>query len=98
TGATLPLERVASGPAGYQEAFGARWAAARTDEVAVRENWIKASPCCLETHGPIEAAAELRESGAANGEVTVVVHPRARQAATFDDVDNGLGARACIPA
>ncbi len=96
-GAAVALERVTAGPAGYEEAFGARWAEPVAEEPAVNENWIKAYPCCLETHGPIEAAAALREHGAANGAVTVVVHPRARQAATFDDVESGLEAKFSIP-
>jgi len=96
-GATAPLDRIAFGPAGYEAAFEAPWADPAVDFEAVKENWIKAYPCCLATHGAIDAAAELRELGGADGPVVVVVHPRARQAAMHDDVANGLEAKFSIP-
>src|SRR5207237_887693 len=49
------------------------------------------------THGPIEAALSLRDSAAASGPLTVVVHPVARQAAALDDVADGLQAKFSIP-
>ena len=95
-GARAPLDRVAAGPAGYEHAFGAPWAEP-ADEPAVDQNWIKAYPCCLGTHGPIEAALAVRTSGRTPDRVTVVVHPRARQAAAHDDVADGLAAKFSIP-
>jgi 2-methylcitrate dehydratase PrpD len=60
----------------------------------VNENWIKAYPCCLQTHSSIEAAERL-DGG--NATLTVRVHPRARQAAPYDDVADGLQAKFSIP-
>src|SRR5205823_8591913 len=58
----------------------------------------KAWPCCLQTHGTIEAAAQVRErEGVPAGVITVVVHPVSRQAAARDDVANGLEAKFSIP-
>jgi 2-methylcitrate dehydratase PrpD len=91
-GARAPLDRV-SGPAGgYEAAFGAAWASPSGDP-AVRENWIKTYPCCLATHSAIEAAELLR----GRDDLTIVVHPRARQAAALDDVADGLEAKFSIP-
>jgi 2-methylcitrate dehydratase PrpD len=95
-GARAPLDAVARGPAGYEHAFGGRWATP-DGPPSVRENWIKAYPCCLGTHSPIEAALAVRESGRADGQLTVVVHPVARQAAAHDDVEDGLQAKFSIP-
>src|SRR5205814_1764809 len=44
--------------AGFAQAYGARWAL--EGRRAVEGNWIKAFPCCLQTHGAIEAAARVR--------------------------------------
>jgi 2-methylcitrate dehydratase PrpD len=95
-GATA-TEDLATGPGGFEQAFGGSWA--RPDgEVAVAANWIKAYPCCLQTHSPIEAAAAARTcSGAQAARATVAVHPRARQAAPYDDVADGLQAKFSIP-
>jgi len=89
---------VRSGPAGFEEAFGGRFAEAGEGEPAAPRNWIKAYPCCLQTHSPIEAAQTARATaGAEAAPVTVVVHPRARQAAPYDDVEDGLQAKFSIP-
>src|SRR5256884_2115244 len=53
-GARLDLERIAAGPAGFEQAFGAAFEGPGGDE-AIAQNWIKAYPCCLQTHGAIEA-------------------------------------------
>jgi 2-methylcitrate dehydratase PrpD len=66
-------------------------------EPAVRENWIKAYPCCLGTHSPIEAALAVRSLDHRPDAITVVVHPVARQAAAHDDVADGLQAKFSIP-
>jgi 2-methylcitrate dehydratase PrpD len=95
-GAQAPLDEIASGPAGFEQAFGGRWA--EPDGVpTIQENWIKAYPCCLGTHSPIEAALAIRDTPAARAPLTVVVHPVARQAALLDDVVDGLQAKFSIP-
>ncbi len=97
-GARAPLERVADGPAGLAEAFGGAYAEPDAAAApAVAENWIKAYPCCLQTHGAIEAADRARADGAAAGEVEAVVHPVSRQAAPYDDAETPLQAKFSIP-
>jgi 2-methylcitrate dehydratase PrpD len=84
------------GPGGWEEAFGGTWTlSAQTPAVA--ENWIKAYPCCLKTHAPIEAAEAARPDLPGDTEILVSVHPRARQAAPYDDVEDGLQAKFSIP-
>ncbi|HKG37149.1 MAG TPA: MmgE/PrpD family protein [Solirubrobacterales bacterium] len=94
-GARIDLDRAARGPGGYQEAFGARFAL-RGESPAVAENWIKAYPCCLQTHGAIEAAVAARESGV-NGHLRVVLHPLSLQAAPIAGPTDGLEAKFSIP-
>ena len=103
-GARVDPGRVADGPGGWTEAFGAEaivraGAEATREPLAVTDNWIKAWPCCLQAHGAIEAALEVRErhGGAPPGEIVVVVHPVSRRAAALDDVTNGLEAKFSIP-
>jgi 2-methylcitrate dehydratase PrpD len=85
---------VAAGVAsGFEQAFGGRFAEPGDTEPAAPRNWIKAYPCCLQAHSAIEVAA----AGRPGAELTVVVHPRARQAAAFDDVETGLEAKFSIP-
>jgi 2-methylcitrate dehydratase PrpD len=65
---------------------------------AIERNWIKAFPCCLQTHSSIEAAALIAAQEAdPNGQGVVTVHPRSRQAAPLDDVTTGLEAKFSIP-
>jgi 2-methylcitrate dehydratase PrpD len=83
--------------AGYESAYGGSWAEVQ-DEPAIRENWIKAHPCCLMTHAAIDAAAELRAAGRVpEGDIVVAVHPTARRAAPRDDPADGLEAKFSIP-
>jgi 2-methylcitrate dehydratase PrpD len=83
--------------AGFESAYGATWAAPR-DEPAIRENWIKAHPCCLMTHAAIDAAEQLRSAGRVPaGELVLAVHPTARRAAPHDDAADGLQAKFSIP-
>jgi 2-methylcitrate dehydratase PrpD len=87
---------------GFEEAFGACWPDGlldrHADESAVGENWIKAFPCCLQTHGAIEAAAAVRAEGAVpDGPVEAVVHPVSLQTAWRGDVSTGLEAKFSIP-
>jgi len=84
--------------AGFEQAYGARFTL-EGDGAAGEGNWIKAYPCCLQTHSSIEAAAQLREDGGGvpSGELTVAVHPVSRLTAFRDDVADGLQAKFSIP-
>ena len=84
---------------GYESAYGARWATSDSGQLAIEENWIKAFPCCLQTHASIEAAIRASAAGEASSfeSMKVVVHPRSRQAAPLDDVTTGLEAKFSIP-
>jgi 2-methylcitrate dehydratase PrpD len=93
-GADVPRDRVA---AAWAEAYGATWAQPRAGAEAVDENWIKAWPCCLQTHGAIECAARIRADGPPAGPLTVLAHPVSRQAASYDDVQTPLEAKFSIP-
>ena len=89
-------------PRGFEQAFGARWSGDVLQQAAagraVRENWIKAYPCCLQTHSAIEAAELAREAhGVPAGEIAVVVHPVSRLTASLDAVSTGLEAKFSIP-
>jgi 2-methylcitrate dehydratase PrpD len=106
-GVACDLERIGSGPAGFEAAFGATVAESR-DGPAIDENWIKAYPCCLQTHSAIEAALQAAEEGllaagldgdrgGAGGAVVVAVHPLSRQAAPIDAPADGLEAKFSIP-
>jgi 2-methylcitrate dehydratase PrpD len=98
-GARMPLAHVADGPAGLVEAFGGAYAEPEVGaEPAVARNWIKAYPCCLQTHGPIEAAARARADGTtADQPIEAVVHPVSRRAAPYDDAQTPLQAKFSIP-
>jgi 2-methylcitrate dehydratase PrpD len=95
-GARAPLGAVARG---WEEATGGRYAGPELGRRAVDENWIKAWPCCLQTHGTIEAAADLRaRQGRLPDALTVTVHPVSLQAATVGpDPADGLQAKFSIP-
>ncbi|MBK5268654.1 MAG: MmgE/PrpD family protein [Acidimicrobiia bacterium] len=84
---------------GYESAYGAPWAEPVPSDLAIEENWIKAFPCCLQTHSSIEAAIQASASGSVDpiDGGTVMVHPRSRQAAPLDDVTTGLEAKFSIP-
>jgi 2-methylcitrate dehydratase PrpD len=90
-GADLPRDRIA---AAWSDAYGGTWAAPG-DRLAVAENWIKAWPCCLQTHGAIECAATV--DVVPDGPLTVLAHPVSRQAAGYDDVETPLQAKFSIP-
>jgi 2-methylcitrate dehydratase PrpD len=88
-GASVPLERAA---AGFEQALGGRYGEPDGDP-AVHENWIKAYPCCLQTHSAIEAAA-----GAPAGDrLTIAVHPLSRRAAPYGVPADGLEAKFSLP-
>jgi 2-methylcitrate dehydratase PrpD len=80
---------------GFEQAFGAVWAAAPADSPAVRDNWIKAYPCCLQTHSAIEAAASV--GSVPEGELEVSVHPVSLRTAWRMEVATGLEAKFSIP-
>jgi 2-methylcitrate dehydratase PrpD len=96
--------RAIHGPLGFEGVVGASWPQAGITTHgptarAVERNWIKLYPSCLGTHSPIEAAERAHERGYRFDErqLTVVVHPTARQAAYLDVVDDGLAAKFSIP-
>jgi 2-methylcitrate dehydratase PrpD len=95
-GARVPLAAVARG---WEEATGGAYAEPDPDRRAIDENWIKAWPCCLQTHGAIEAAAALSEREAQPpAELTVTVHPVSLQAAAIGpEPADGLQAKFSIP-
>jgi 2-methylcitrate dehydratase PrpD len=89
-GASVPHERVA---AAWREAYGGEWAL--DGDGAIQQNWIKAWPCCLQTHGAIECAE--RVDGVPDGPLVVLAHPVSRQAAGYDGVETPLQAKFSIP-
>jgi 2-methylcitrate dehydratase PrpD len=91
-GATVPLDRVT---AAWREAYGGDWAEPGDGRLAIDRNWIKAWPCCLQTHGAIECAE--RVGAVPDGEIVVLAHPVSRQAAGYDDVETPLQAKFSIP-
>jgi 2-methylcitrate dehydratase PrpD len=92
-GAEVPLTAPARG---WADATGGRLAEPDPTRPAIDENWIKAWPCCLQTHGAIEAAAGIREG--APERLTVHVHPVSLQAAAQGaEPRDGLQAKFSIP-
>jgi 2-methylcitrate dehydratase PrpD len=92
-GARVPLEPAARG---YEAATGGTFAEPDPERPAVEENWIKAWPCCLQTHGAIEAAAGIGDG--APERLTVSVHPVSLQAAAHGpEPADGLQAKFSIP-
>jgi 2-methylcitrate dehydratase PrpD len=97
SGASVP-DTLPTAAAGFEDAYGGRWAEADPDEQpAARQNWIKAYPCCLQAHSAIEAAAQSRGQLPPPERATVTVHPVSRQAAAYDDVETALQAKFSIP-
>ena len=91
-GASVPLERVASG---FEDAYGARFASPG-GEPAIAENWIKAYPCCLQAHSAIEAAERARPVPG-DERLRVTVHPISVAAASYGEPSDGLQAKFSIP-
>ena len=89
-GASVPVDRIA---VAWREAYGGEWDTAPAG--AIDHNWIKAWPCCLQTHGAIECAE--RVDAAPDGPLTVLAHPVSRQAAGYDAVETPLQAKFSIP-
>jgi 2-methylcitrate dehydratase PrpD len=96
-GASVPIEEAARGAAGFEAVFGGSYA--EPGEAAVKENWIKAWPCCLQTHGAIEAADRARADGLEPGApVAIAVPPIALKAAAYGpEPADGLQAKFSIP-
>jgi 2-methylcitrate dehydratase PrpD len=91
-GARVPLSTAAGG---FGDATGGRLAEPDPAEPAVEHNWIKAWPCCLQTHGAIEAADRVREQRP--DQLAVTVHPLSLQAASYGpEVQDGLQAKFSI--
>jgi 2-methylcitrate dehydratase PrpD len=96
TGAHVPLEETAHGDAGFEATFGGHYSAPDPQRRAIDQNWIKAWPCCLQTHGAIEAALRVQTAG--TGPVEIVVHPVSLQAAAYGPQPaDGLQAKFSIP-
>jgi 2-methylcitrate dehydratase PrpD len=93
-GAKTPLDAAARG---FEQATGGTFAGPDpTEPLAIDQNWIKAWPCCLQTHGAIEAADAIRDR--APERLTVTVHPVSVQAAAYGpDPKDGLEAKFSIP-
>lgn len=95
-GATVSAAVVREGH-GFEEAYGGKWQTTPIDPPAVTENWIKAYPCCLQTHGPIETGIKAATQGAdGTGSGTVVIHPVSLQAAGIIVPSTGLEAKFSI--
>jgi 2-methylcitrate dehydratase PrpD len=99
--AALLAANGASAPAGvrvgFQAAYGATWAEPDRGRPSIRENWIKAYPCCLQTHSAIEAAELARTQGVEGGPIVVRVHPISLQAAPYPVPTTPLEAKFSIP-
>ena len=92
-GARVPLDVAAEG---FTSATGGEYAAPGGQAAAIADNWIKAWPCCLQTHGAIEAASVV-EGGFPAG-LVVTVHPVSLQAAARGPRPaDGLEAKFSIP-
>jgi 2-methylcitrate dehydratase PrpD len=95
-GATITAD-VLGHPAGFEAAFGSP-SGDHHGRAAIDDNWIKPWPCCLMSHSAVQAAAEARETLAGSADpIEVAVHPVARRAAAYDEVEDGLQAKFSIP-
>jgi 2-methylcitrate dehydratase PrpD len=90
-GARVPLDKAARG---FADATGGAYERPEASSPAITANWIKAWPCCLQTHGAIEAATRVGEPR----DLTVTVHPVSLQAAAYGPRPaDGLEAKFSIP-
>lgn len=96
-GATASPRLLSDAADSFSATYGGQWALPDPARPAVQENWIKAYPCCTQTHPAIEAAASLPGHGIPEGEAVVTMHPVCRQAAWRDDVRTSLEAKFSIP-
>jgi 2-methylcitrate dehydratase PrpD len=96
-GARVPHAPAVQGRDGFEAVLGGTWAEPG-ERPAVLDAWIKPWPCCLMAHSTIEAVLAVRSAGAVPpGPIEIAVHPRARQAAAYDDAATGLQAKFSIP-
>jgi 2-methylcitrate dehydratase PrpD len=104
-GASVDVRQIAGGPAGFEAAFGASFEQPGESR-AIEENWIKAYPCCLQTHAVIEAALAARDAEAIDVErvfkssgprIEVTAPPVSLQAAWVKEPRDGLQAKFSIP-
>jgi 2-methylcitrate dehydratase PrpD len=68
-----------------------------TEGAAISENWVKAYPCCLQTHSAIEAALTVDATRARAGQLRVRVHPISLRAAAIERPRTGMEAKFSIP-
>jgi 2-methylcitrate dehydratase PrpD len=64
---------------------------------AIADNWIKAYPCCLQTHSAIEAALTVDATRARAGSLRLRVHPISLEAAAVTRPRTGMEAKFSIP-
>ncbi len=64
---------------------------------AIANNWIKAYPCCLQTHSAIEAALAIDAARTREGSLRIRVHPLSLRAAPVERPRTGLEAKFSIP-
>ncbi len=102
-GAVVPASVVA-GAGSFADVYGGDLAdalhAPPPGRRAVEDNWIKAYPCCLQTHATIDAGLELAKRWGPHPprEVTITVHPVTLQAAGAPaEVRSGLEAKFSVP-
>jgi 2-methylcitrate dehydratase PrpD len=102
-GARVDPTAIAGERTGFAEAFGVPTGDATIDVLldasatAIDDNWIKAYPCCLQTHGAIDAALAALGAPPPRSTIAVTVHPLSRQAAAVDTPRDGLEAKFSIP-
>ncbi len=101
-GARVDPAAIAGDRGGFAEAFGVPTSAATLDAMlgargAIDENWIKAYPCCLQTHGAIDAGLLAGGPPPRDSVIIVTVHPISRLAAALDGVRDTLEAKFSIP-
>lgn len=90
------------GPASFFAIFGGREVDVLepASSLAIGDNWLKAYPCCLQTHAGIDAGirlAELVDVHGSSGLGMIVVHPVSLQAAKYGVPNSPLQAKFSIP-
>lgn len=101
-GARVDTGAIAGGRGGFAEAFGVATSAMTPGELlaaggAIDDNWIKAYPCCLQTHAAIDCGLLAGGPPPRDAVIVVTVHPISRQAAALDGVRDPLEAKFSIP-
>lgn len=92
-------ETVLTGANGFLELY-AGGGTPRPVDAAIDDNWLKAYPCCLQTHTSVEAALQLRAKEVridASAPVELRVSPMARRAAHVVQATTGLEAKFSLP-